>query len=99
MVTGRSGATSPRKPGTGMRIGIIAPPWAPVPPHGYGGVEAVIDDLATGCVAAGHEVKLVTTGDSTCPVPRVETMHFSEGNRIGHGITELRHALAGLDAL
>jgi glycosyltransferase involved in cell wall biosynthesis len=82
-----------------MKIGMIAPPWAPVPPQGYGGIASIINDLATGCTEAGHEVRLVTTGDSTCAVPRVETMPFSEGGRIGDGVTELRHALAGLDAL
>ena len=31
-----------------MRIGLIAPPWAPVPPAGYGGTEVVVDNLARG---------------------------------------------------
>jgi glycosyltransferase involved in cell wall biosynthesis len=56
--------------GTRLRIGIIAAPWIAVPPPVYGGSEAVIDLLARGLVAAGHEVRLFTTGDSTCPVPR-----------------------------
>ena len=28
-----------------MRIGILAPPWCPVPPDAYGGTESVIDRL------------------------------------------------------
>ncbi|MCW2829135.1 MAG: Spore coat protein, partial [Marmoricola sp.] len=28
-----------------MRIGLIAPPWLPVPPPAYGGTESVIDRL------------------------------------------------------
>ncbi len=52
-----------------LRIGIIAPPWLPVPPLAYGGTENVIDILARGLVAAGVGVELVTTGDATCPVP------------------------------
>ena len=55
-----------------MRIGLIVPPWLPVPPSGYGGTEAVIDPLATGLQARGHDVLLFTTGDSTCPVPRAD---------------------------
>jgi glycosyltransferase involved in cell wall biosynthesis len=51
-------------------VGIIAPPWLPVPPVAYGGTENVIDILARGLVAAGVDVVLVTTGDSTCPVTR-----------------------------
>ncbi len=53
-----------------LRIGIIAPPWVPVPPHVYGGTEVVVDQLARGLVDAGHQVELFATGDSTCPVPR-----------------------------
>ncbi|HET6794047.1 MAG TPA: glycosyltransferase family 4 protein [Acidimicrobiales bacterium] len=40
-----------------------------VPPPLYGGTEVVIDGLARGLQAAGHEVVLFATGDSTCPVP------------------------------
>jgi hypothetical protein len=50
-----------------MRIGLIAPPWLPVPPPGYGGTEVVIDNLARGLQSLGHDVRLFTVGDSTCP--------------------------------
>ena len=53
-----------------MRIAVVAPPWAPVPPALYGGIELVVDRIAVGIQRAGHEVLLFTTGDSTCPVPR-----------------------------
>ncbi len=53
-----------------MRIGLVAPPFLEVPPAGYGGTELVVDTLARGLQAAGHEVRLFTVGDSTCPVPR-----------------------------
>ena len=36
-----------------VRIALIAPPWLPVPPPSYGGVEAVVDRLARGFDAAG----------------------------------------------
>lgn len=51
-----------------LRIGLIAPPWVPVPPAVYGGTELVIATLARGLQAAGHHVSLFATGDSTCPV-------------------------------
>lgn len=54
---------------TRLRIGMVAPPWVPVPPPQYGGTETVVDALALGLAAAGHEVVLFATGDSTCPVP------------------------------
>jgi hypothetical protein len=53
-----------------MRIAIIAPPSVPVPPTGYAGTEAIIDELAPCHARAGHEVVLFTTGDSTCGVLR-----------------------------
>src|SRR5215217_7837090 len=53
-----------------MRIALIAPPWLPVPPPAYGGTESVIDGLARGLAAAGHDVFLYATGDSTTPVER-----------------------------
>ncbi|MDQ3944265.1 MAG: glycosyltransferase family 4 protein [Actinomycetota bacterium] len=82
-----------------MRIAVIAPPWAPVPPLSYGGIESMVHELATGLVDAGHEVVLVTTGDSNCPVPKVQTLAFSEGSRIGQAIPELLHGLAALEAV
>jgi glycosyltransferase involved in cell wall biosynthesis len=56
--------------GRRLRIGLIAPPWVPVPPQVYGGTELVVDQLARGLVQVGCDVVLFTTGDSTCPVQR-----------------------------
>ena len=82
-----------------MRIGIIAPPWVSVPPGGYGGTEAVVDQLARGVAAAGHDVMLWTTGDSTCPVPRGHTFDNAQHERIGSAVVELKHLIAGYQAL
>jgi glycosyltransferase involved in cell wall biosynthesis len=57
-----------------VRIGLIAPPWLTVPPHRYGGTEVVVDGLARGLVAAGHDVVLAAPSGSTCPVPMVPDM-------------------------
>ncbi len=76
-----------------MKIGIIAPPWVPVPPPAYGGTEGVIDQLARGFVEAGHDVVLFTTGDSTCPVPRRWVLERAEGDRMGIAALELRHLI------
>ena len=43
-----------------MRIGIIAPPWIPIPPPAYGGIEYFIDVLAVELAAAGHDVLCLT---------------------------------------
>jgi glycosyltransferase involved in cell wall biosynthesis len=80
-----------------VRIALIAPPWTPVPPELYGGIELVVDRLARGFDAAGHDVVLFTTGDSTCPVERRFLLPEAEGNRIGANVPELRHVMAAYD--
>lgn len=81
-----------------MRIGLIAPPWIPVPPVAYGGTEAVIDNLARGLTALGHDVRLFTVGESTCPVSR-QWLYPAGVDPIGAGIPEAAHVLAAYEAL
>lgn len=76
-----------------MRIGIIAGPWIPVPPPAYGGIERVVDVLARGFVAAGHEVLLAAPSDSTCPVRRAPAMRASEPAALGNSLSELSHVI------
>lgn len=76
-----------------MRIALVAPPWLPVPPPAYGGTEAVVDTLARGLHAAGHDVMLATTGDSTCPVQQTCLYRRAQTALIGNTFVELRHAL------
>ncbi|HVL33710.1 MAG TPA: glycosyltransferase family 4 protein [Actinomycetota bacterium] len=47
-----------------MRIALLSPPWIPVPPQGYGGIEWVVSLLGEELVARGHDVTLIATGDS-----------------------------------
>jgi glycosyltransferase involved in cell wall biosynthesis len=81
-----------------MRIGLIAPPWIPVPPPAYGGTEAVIDNLARGLTALGHDVRLFTVGESTCPVPR-QWLYRSPVEPMGDPFQETAHVLAAYQAL
>lgn len=82
-----------------MRIAVISPPWAPVPPVLYGGIELVVDRLAVGFQAAGHEVLLYATGDSTTPVPMQWVLEKAEGMRIGMAVPEQRHVLHAYEAV
>jgi glycosyltransferase involved in cell wall biosynthesis len=82
-----------------MKIAIIAPPWAPVPPAGYGGIEVVVDRLARGFHDAGHEILLYATGDSPCPVPKQWVLEEAEHNRIGMVVPELRQVLHAYEAV
>jgi glycosyltransferase involved in cell wall biosynthesis len=83
-----------------MRIAIVAPPWVPVPPPAYGGTESVLDTLAVGLNARGHDVVLFATGDSTCPVPL--RWHYGEAVGIGRpdgALLEVRHVIGAYGAM
>ena len=82
-----------------MKIGIIAPPWVPIPPLAYGGTELVIDTLARGLAVAGHDVALFASGDSTCPVPTEFLLEKAEGLRIANSTVEIRHLIAAYEAM
>jgi glycosyltransferase involved in cell wall biosynthesis len=82
-----------------MKIGLLAPPWVPVPPPSYGGTEAVVDRLARGLVAAGHDVLLFAPGDSTCDVPSVPHTLPSRPDEIGITTVELAYVIRGHDCL
>ncbi|MCL6472983.1 MAG: glycosyltransferase family 4 protein [Firmicutes bacterium] len=47
-----------------LKIAIISPPWFPVPPTGYGGIELVVSLLTEGLCRKGHDVTLFASGDS-----------------------------------
>jgi glycosyltransferase involved in cell wall biosynthesis len=82
-----------------LRVGLVAPPWVPVPPRVYGGTELVIDQLARGLAAMGCDVVLFATGDSTCDAPR--RWHYPEAlGTTAHPSLEVAHvrsAYAELD--
>lgn len=81
-----------------MRIGLIAPPWVPVPPVRYGGTEQVVDDLARGLTRLGHDVRLFTVGESTCPVPT--DWYFEKAvAAMGTTVAESAHVLKAYQAL
>jgi glycosyltransferase involved in cell wall biosynthesis len=90
-----------------MRVGLVSTPWVPVPPPAYGGLEAVVDRLARGLAADGHDVLLAAPSNSTCPVPSVDGMVEAdpEGAIGGDAAVELNHvarayaAMASMDVI
>lgn len=81
-----------------MRIGLIAPPWVPVPPPLYGGIELVVHDLATALTRLGHEVRLFTVAASTCPVDRA-WFYEEPAEPMGAALAEAGHVVAAYAAL
>ena len=56
-----------------LKIAIIAPPWLPVPPERYGGVEWVVSLLADRLAELGHDVTLYACGGSITQAKLVTT--------------------------
>jgi glycosyltransferase involved in cell wall biosynthesis len=48
-----------------VKVAMLAPPWLPIPPAGYGGIERVVHSLARHLAARRHEVHVFTVGEST----------------------------------
>jgi glycosyltransferase involved in cell wall biosynthesis len=80
-----------------MRVGMIAPPWFPVPPPAYGGTEAVVSLLTEGLVAEGVDVTLFASGDSTTRANLSAAHPEAPSARIGEMAVELEHVLACLE--
>jgi glycosyltransferase involved in cell wall biosynthesis len=76
-----------------LRIGLLAPPWFPVPPSGYGGIEAVVALLADGLVEAGHDVTLFASGDSQTKAKLCAVYEQAPSALIGSSEHEFRHVL------
>ena len=82
-----------------MRIGLVTGPWIQVPPATYGGTERVVDTLARGFAAAGHEVLLAAPSDSTCPVQLVPGMRPTDYGGLGTTLSELSHVVRAYEGL
>jgi glycosyltransferase involved in cell wall biosynthesis len=76
-----------------MRILQIAPPWFPVPPTGYGGIEWIVSSLADGLTALGHDVTLVANGDSETSAELVSVFDGSSPQQLGDVWMEAAHAV------
>ena len=64
-----------RQPGpSGLRIGLVAPPFERVPPVAYGGTERIVHALAVELDRRGHEVTVFASGDSVVPGRLVATV-------------------------
>ncbi len=58
-----------------MKIAMIAPPWLPVPPVGYGGIENVLAVLVPALMELGAEVELFTVGETTLKATKNHSLY------------------------
>jgi glycosyltransferase involved in cell wall biosynthesis len=83
-----------------MRIAEIAPPWFPVPPPGYGGVELVVAQLAEGLTRKGHDVVLFANGMSqTSATLRTISAELPDPTLVGDPWLDAHHALSAYLAI
>jgi glycosyltransferase involved in cell wall biosynthesis len=78
---------------------MFSPVWFPVPPHRYGGIEAIVSLLTEGLVERGVDVTLFASGDSETDAELVSVFDRAPSERIGETFWELDHALACLTRL
>ena len=83
-----------------MRIAMLAPPWIPVPPPAYGGIEEVVRLLCRGMTDAGHRVTLFAPPGSESCAEVVEVLETPQPDDIQKAQFEADHvarALAVID--
>ena len=91
--------TPPGRAGEPLKVALVAPPYFEVPPGAYGGVEAVVGDLADALVERGHAVTLLGAGRSTTHARFVPLWPEPVPHRLGEPAPEVVHAAAARRAL
>ena len=74
-----------------LQIAMLAPPWIPVPPPGYGGIEAVVDLLCEALVARGHDVTLFAAPGSRSAARVRSPLESTHPAEIGSSLCESDH--------
>lgn len=77
-----------------MRVAVVAPPWIPVPPHGYGGIEWVVSLLVEELVERGHHVTLFASGGSRTKAELISVFDEAPTARMHENVADARHAAA-----
>ena len=77
-----------------LRIAILAPPWIPIPPPAYGGIEQVVALQAAGLAERGHEVTLFAAKGSRVDGVEVVESQFALPDEIGLPEAEALHLSA-----
>jgi glycosyltransferase involved in cell wall biosynthesis len=80
-----------------MKVAILSPPWFPVPPTGYGGIEWIVSLLADGLTDAGHDVTLFASGDSRTRARLAAIYEEAPSELIGRTMPDLRHVLSAYE--
>jgi glycosyltransferase involved in cell wall biosynthesis len=82
-----------------LRIAMLAPPWIPVPPPGYGGIEAVVALLSDALVEMGHDVELFCAPGSRSRAKVRPLLERARPNNIGQALFEADHVALAFAAV
>jgi glycosyltransferase involved in cell wall biosynthesis len=80
-------------------LALLAPPWIPIPPPAYGGIEQVVRLLAEGLVDAGHRVTLFAPPGSSSPAEVESPLHAPHPDEIQFSMWEVDHVARSFDAI
>jgi glycosyltransferase involved in cell wall biosynthesis len=87
----RTPSAPPQEASSPRRIAMLAPPWIPVPPPGYGGIEFVVALLCEALVARGHDVELLCAPGSQSRARVRPILEAPHPERIGVALFEADH--------
>ena len=86
-------------PAARYRIAMLAPPWLPVPPPEYGGIESVVALLCDGLVDRGHQVTLFAAPGSDSSATVCDVLPDCYPDRIERSLHEADHVARVFDAV
>jgi glycosyltransferase involved in cell wall biosynthesis len=82
-----------------LRIVVVAPPWYPVPPRGYGGIEAMCHLLVEGLVGRGHSVTLIGAGEARTSATYVRATAEPQFARLGDALPSVLHSALAAETI
>src|SRR3954449_2961586 len=80
-------------------VALLAPPWIPIPPPAYGGIEQVVRLLAAGWVEAGHRVTRCAPRGSWSPAEVRSPLSAPHPDEIQFSMWEVDHVARCFDAI
>jgi glycosyltransferase involved in cell wall biosynthesis len=91
--------TDDQTDGPSLTVAMLAPPWIPVPPPGYGGIEQVVELLTAELVQRGHDVTLFAAPGTESPATVAPMLESAHPDAIQVAIFEADHAARVFDQI
>jgi glycosyltransferase involved in cell wall biosynthesis len=86
------------KPERHFRIAMLAPPWIPIPPPGYGGIEYVVALVTDALVERGHDVELFCAPGSSSKAMVRPLLPAAHPHQIERALVESDHVARAFEA-